>query len=58
MEKIESAIKIIREEKVNGIIMRAKAKWQVDGGKNTQYFCNLEKKHYLENIIPNLILEM
>ena len=38
MEKIESAIKIIREEKVNGIIMRAKAKWQVDGEKSTQYF--------------------
>ena len=48
MEKIESAIKIIREEKINGIIMRAKAKWQVDGEKSTQYFCNLEKKHYLE----------
>ena len=46
MEKIESAIKIIREEKINGIIMRAKAKWQVDGEKSTQYFCNLEKKHY------------
>ena len=60
MEKIESAIaiKIIREEKINGIIMRAKAKWQVDGEKSTQYFCNLEKKHYLEKIIPKLILEM
>ena len=58
MEKIESAIKIIREEKTNGIIMRAKAKWQVDGEKSTPYFCNLEKKHYLEKIIPKLILEM
>jgi hypothetical protein len=38
MEKIESAIQIIREEKINGIIMRAKAKWQVDGEKSTQYF--------------------
>ena len=58
MEKIESAIKIIRVEKINGIIMRAMAKWQVDGEKSTQYFCNLEKKHYLEKIIPKLILEM
>ena len=27
------------------------------GEKSTQYFCNLEKKHYLEKIIPKLILE-
>ena len=58
MEKIECAIKIIREEKINGIIMQVKAKWQVDGEKSTHYFCNLEKKHYLEKIIPKLILEM
>jgi len=41
MEKIESEIEIIREGKVNDIIMRAKAKWQVEGDKSTQYFCNL-----------------
>jgi hypothetical protein len=29
MEKVKSEIKIIREEKVDGIIMRAKSKWRV-----------------------------
>jgi hypothetical protein len=31
--------------------------WQVEGEKSTRYFCNLEKRHYLEKNIPNLILD-
>ena len=27
--------------------MGVKAKWQAEGEKSTQYFCNLEKKHQL-----------
>ena len=57
MEKTEMELKILREKKVNGIITRAKAKWQVEGEKSTRYFCNLEKRHYLEKTIPNLILD-
>ena len=33
MEKTEMELKILREKKVNGIITRAKAKWQVEGEK-------------------------
>jgi hypothetical protein len=33
------------------------AQWQVEGGKSTSYVCNLEKRHYLEKTIPNLILD-
>ena len=49
----------MKEKKVNGIITRAKAilKWQVEGEKSTYYFCNLEKRYYLEKTIPNLILD-
>ena len=57
MEKTEMELKILREKKVNGIITRAKAKRQVEGEKSTHYFCNLEKRHYLEKTIPNLILD-
>jgi hypothetical protein len=44
-EKKESdiKIKIIGEEKINGIITRAEAKWQTEGKNSTQYLCNLEK---------------
>ena len=33
MEKTEMELKILREKRVNGIITRAKAKWQVEGEK-------------------------
>jgi hypothetical protein len=36
-------IKIIGEEKINGIITRAEAKWQTESKNSTQYLCNLEK---------------
>jgi hypothetical protein len=49
-EKTEMELNILREKKVNGIITRAKAKWQIEGEKSTRYFCNLEKRHYLENL--------
>ncbi|CAG2194572.1 unnamed protein product [Mytilus edulis] len=56
-EGLELELKVIREKNVKGIITRAKARWQVEGEKGSNYFCNLEKKHYTEKIIPKLILE-
>ena len=40
-----------------GLIIPAKAKQQVDGEKSTNYFCNLEKRHFTEKLIPKLIVE-
>jgi hypothetical protein len=57
MDMVEMELKILREEKVNGIITRAKAKWQVEGERNTRFFCNLEKKHFTEKIISKLVVE-
>ncbi|CAG2211429.1 unnamed protein product [Mytilus edulis] len=56
-EGMELELKILREKMLKGIITRAKARWQVEGEKGSNYFCNLEKKHYTEKIIPKLILE-
>ena len=41
LSKLESELKNIREEKVKGIIIRAKAKWNIEGERSTRYFCNL-----------------
>ena len=38
----------IREDRVKGILLRAKLRWKVEGEKGTRYFCNLEKRHYSE----------
>ena len=35
---VEVELKILREEQIKGIITRAKAKWQVEGERNTRFF--------------------
>ena len=52
---LQSKLQSIREIKIQGIVTRAKAKWRTEGEKCSRYFCNLEKKHYTEKIIPKLI---
>ena len=47
----------IREDRVKGSLLRAKVRWKVEGEKGTRYFCNFEKRHYSEKIIPKLIVE-
>ena len=56
---MEHEIKIIRKEMVNDITMQAKVKWRAESEKpkGTHCSCNLEKKRYLEKIVPRLILE-
>ena len=39
----ETELKILRDEQIKGLIIRAKVKWQVEGEKSTNYYCNLEK---------------
>ncbi|CAG2205215.1 E3.1.11.2 [Mytilus edulis] len=50
-ERIELELKILREKNVKGIITRAKARWQVEGEKGSNYFCNLEKKNITQKKI-------
>jgi hypothetical protein len=52
---LQSKLQSIRESKIRGIVTRAKAKWRTEGGKCSRYFCNLEKRHYTQKIIPKLI---
>lgn len=51
----QNDLKCIREEKIEGIITRAKARWYLEGEKNSKYFCNLEKRHFKDKCITNLV---
>jgi hypothetical protein len=57
MDMVEMEHKILKEEKINGIITRVKVKWQVEGERNTRFFCNLEKKHFTEIFFSKLVVE-
>jgi YHS domain-containing protein len=56
MDMVEMELNILSEEKIKVIISRAKAKWQVAGGKEYS-FCNLEKKHFTEKNFSKLVVE-
>ena len=51
----QNELKALREKRVDGIIVRAKARWHLHGEKNSKYFLNLEKRHYTEKTIPKII---
>ena len=53
----ETEVKKLKDEQIMGLIIPAKAKWQVEGEKSTNYFCNLEKHYFTEKLIPKLIVE-
>ena len=55
--RVESELIKLREDKIRGIIMRTKAKWNVEGERSSKYFWNLEKRHFTEKAIPKLILD-
>ena len=38
----------LRTKKVEGLITRSRSRWINEGEKNTKYFCNLERRHFVQ----------
>lgn len=53
----QNSLKILREKKIDGLIARAKARWHLEGERNSKYFCQLEKKNFTEKTVQQLIKE-
>ena len=51
-EKLE----LFYDEKVNGIIIRARVCWHEHGKKSTKYFLNLEKRNHVKKHIRKLVV--
>ena len=45
----------IRSKTMEGVLIRSKARWIGEGEKTSQYFCNLEKRHYTSKRMTSLI---
>lgn len=52
-EKNEELVSL-RTKKIEGVMLRSRAKWVAEGEKITNYFCNLEKRHYVSKSINKL----
>ena len=45
---------LLREKKMTGVLIRSRARWIAEGEKTSKYFCNLEKRHYVNKRMVKL----
>ena len=57
LQRAKDDLKVLREEAIEGLMVRSKAKWQREGEKCTKYFCSLEKRNYVEKTMSKLKLD-
>ena len=55
LEEKRNELKRIRENKLNGLMIRSRAKWLDQGEKVSKYFCNMENRNYISKCMPDLI---
>ena len=53
-ENLKTQLEEIRSEKLEGNIIRSRAKWTSEGEKPSNYFLNLESRNFTSKIIPKL----
>ena len=54
MESCKNELESMYDKKVEGIIIRARARWHEHGEKNSKYFLNLEKRNHIKKHIRKL----
>ena len=45
----------IRQKKLEGVKIRAKARWIEEGEKPSKYFCNLENRNFISKMMPTIV---
>ena len=55
-EKVKSELEALYDKKVEGIIIRSRARWHEHGEKNSKYFLNLEKRNNIKKHIRKLFV--
>ena len=55
LEEKKHQLKSIREKRMEGVLLRSKARWVADGEKITRYFCGLEKRNFVNKQIIKLV---
>ena len=56
LDKIKEKLELLYEEKVKGIIVRARARWHEYGERSTKYFSNLENRNHVKKHIRKLLI--
>ena len=56
LNEVKEKLELFYEEKTNGIIVRARARWHEHGERSTKYFLNLEKRNHVKKHIRKLLI--
>ena len=57
LDNLKRELEELREKKIQGNILRSKAKWLEKGEKPSGYFLHLENKNYTSKLISRLIVD-
>ena len=55
LEEKKEELKNIREKRIEGVLLRSKARWVEEGEKVSRYFCGLEKRHYVSKTMTKIV---
>ena len=58
LEQKHMELRNLRNKKLEGMIIRARARWLFEGEKNSKYFCNLEQRHIVTKSLCVLLKKM
>ena len=56
LEQDKQELVAIRDKRMEGVLLRSRARWIADGEKFTKYFCGLEKRNYKSKQMTKLTL--
>ena len=56
LNEIKEKMELFYEEKTNGIIVRARARWHEHEERSAKYFLNLERRNHVEKHIRKLVI--
>ena len=57
LENKKSSLNEIQKEKIEGVMLQSRSRYEDLGEKPTRYFFNLEKRNYTSKVIHKLIDE-
>ena len=57
LAELNKELEEIRKIEMEGLLIRTHARWIEDGEKATKYFCNLEKRNYINKTVTHIITD-
>ena len=54
LESLNAQLQELRDKQIQGMIVRSRIKWALDGEKPSKYFCNLENRNFVDRSLSVL----